>query len=441
MSFAENARDLPRATRAFCAERIALAHKALLYAFLIFTFIGTQPLVVTTPEERLAGNSLDRISLFAMTGIGVALAWARRDQALAILRANRLVIAAVLFCGASILWSDYPELTLRRAMVLGFTTAIALGIAVSADDLRLFHARLFGVMFFVIVFNLVATVLFPEQAVTSLGVAGIYGQKNPAGMVAMIAVVVSVTYVFGARSASEAVFGLVGAAMAFFFLLLTLSKTSTGLCVFALGVGFLFWVAHRTGRGFALLTLGGLVLALAGLIGFAMVHDFEGQAMLEALVSDPTFTGRDELWAFAWRSALQAPWFGHGYGAFWDVGAVNDPLVKLEPGTWLGDVDVGVINQAHDGYLELFLHVGLPMTFAAVLGFAAALFRIAGRAVTGRSAGVQAAYAMMAMLLFLNLLHNFTEASLLMRGAPFCSVVLLMCFVGARGRPAGEILS
>jgi O-antigen ligase len=104
-------------------------------------------------------------------------------------------------------------------------------------------------------------------------------------------------------------------------------------------------------------------------------------------------------------------------------------------------VDVGVINQAHDGYLELFLHVGLPMTFAAVLGFAAALFRIAGRAVTGRSAGVQAAYAMMAMLLFLNLLHNFTEASLLMRGAPFCSVVLLMCFVGARGRPAGEILS
>ena len=58
MSFAENARDLPRATRAFCAERIALAHKALLYAFLIFTFIGTQPLVVTTPEERLAGLDL-----------------------------------------------------------------------------------------------------------------------------------------------------------------------------------------------------------------------------------------------------------------------------------------------------------------------------------------------------------------------------------------------
>jgi hypothetical protein len=433
------------ASRASRAEKsagwIAMAHQALLFAFMLFTFIGTQPLVVTTPEERLAGNPLDRFSLLAMTAAAVALIWARRDEAMAILRANRCLIAAVLFCGLSIAWSDYPELTLRRGMVLGFMTTIALGIAVSVDDLRLLHARLFGLMVFVIAFNLVATALFPEIANTSLGVAGIYGQKNSAGLVAMIAVIVCVSYSFGAQSASEIVLGLIGAAMAFFFLELTQSKTSSGLCMLALGLGFLFWCAHRTGKGFALLALGGLVLLPAGLIVFALAYDFDGQTMLEAVVADPTFTGRDELWAFAWRSALKAPWLGHGYGAFWDVGAVNDPLVKLEPGTWLGDIDIGAINQAHDGYLELFLQIGLPMTFVLVFGLGAALFAITGRAVTARGAGVQAAYAMMAMLLFLTLLHNLTEASLLIRGAPLCSVFLLLCFVGARRPPEPEILS
>jgi hypothetical protein len=39
---------------------------------------------------------------------------------------------------------------------------------------------------------------------------------------------------------------------------------------------------------------------------------------------------------------------------------------------------------------------------------------------------------MMALNLFLYLLHNLTEATLMMRGAPFCNLALLFCFACGR---------
>jgi exopolysaccharide production protein ExoQ len=436
MSLADDILATPSIRRLAGVNWSARAHEALLVAYLLFSFIGTQPLAsaTATPEERLAGSPLDRLLLPMMTAVGLALIWARREDALKALRANRLLAAVVLFCQASILWSNYPDLTLRRALMLLFLTIVSLGLAASIDDLRRFHTRLFQTLVFVILVNLAVTALWPDLAITDIGVAGIYGQKNPAGMVAMIVIIVCLTYAFGATRASEQILGALGAALSFFFLVITRSKTSLGLTLLALGVGFLFWLAHRLGFRFALLALAGLAALLAGFAGLVAISDFDFERVLGAFVTDTTFTGRDELWGFAWRSALQNPWLGHGYGAFWDVGPTNDPLTKLEPGTWLGDVRVGIINQAHDGYLELFLHIGIPMTIVAVCAVFSALGAATRRATTiGEGAGVQAAYAMAALVLLLYLLHNLTEATLMMRGAPFCNLALLLSFAVGRG--------
>ena len=270
-----------------------------------------------TPQERLAGNPLDRLLVPMMTAMGFALIWARRAAAVGALRANKMLVAVVLFCQASILWSNYPDLTLRRALLLFFGAAISLGLAASIDDLRRFHTRLFQSLVFVILVNLAATALWPDIAVTDIGVAGIYGQKNPAGMVAMIVIIVCVTYGFGARRPVEQIMGALGAALSLFFLLITLSKTSIGLTFLALAIGFLFWLVQRLGFRFALIALAALAALLAGLVGLIAVSDFDFQRVLSAFVTDTSFTGRDELWGFAWRSALERPWLGHGYGAFW----------------------------------------------------------------------------------------------------------------------------
>ena len=147
-------------------------------------------------------------------------------------------------------------------------------------------------------------------------------------------------------------------------------------------------------------------------------------------MTDTSFTGRDELWSFAYNRATDRFWLGHGYGAFWDVGLVNDPLTKLEPGTWLGDVDKGIINQAHNGYLELWLHIGLPATILAVVSVFHAIGAATGSAVSrAPSGGDRAMYAAVALILGLYILHNFTEATLMMRGSPYCNLALVFAVI------------
>ena len=215
------------------------------------------------------------------------------------------------------------------------------------------------------------------------------------------------------------------------------SKTSIGIAAVALVVGGVLLASARLGRWFGLLALGIGSIAFAGAALAFALSGFDVGLALDLLVGDASFTGRDELWAFAWNHVLERPWLGHGYGAFWDVGVVDDPIAKLEPGTWLGDTEVGTINQAHNGYLELALHVGIPATIAATLVVVRSALRAARSAFAPElSRGDRAAHAGMAAILFVYLLHNLTEATLFMRGSPFWALAALaLLSPAARRRP------
>jgi len=219
------------------------------------------------------------------------------------------------------------------------------------------------------------------------------------------------------------------------FLVLTRSKTSIGLTGVALVMIAAIACAEWLGARFVLLMIALGLVAATALLGLLAVFDFDLDALLTATLGDASFTGRDELWAFALRSAQERFWLGHGYGAFWDVGLAADPLQRLEPGTWLGDVETGTINQAHNGYLELWLHVGLPAMVAATLIVLGGVLSGAAQAIAGPATSeARAAIGFLTMLLLLYLLHNSTEATLFMRGTVFSNVAVLALLVLSRSR-------
>lgn len=404
-------------------------HRLLLVAFMLFTFVGTQPLNVTSSVERAEGNPLERFIVLGIGGLGLALIWFNRRRALACVMANGPLFMVLAIILGSIAWSEFPALTLRRALVLALLTAGALGIAAGTRSLRDVHTLVFATMSGVVVLNLVATVIWPAQAISSIGVHGLLGQKNIAGEVSMLAVVIGVTWTAAAEGRAALVRGWLGIGVSVLFLVLSRSKTSMALTVLALGVTVLFMIAETAARRLLLLGAG------VGVIAILVFSDFDVARALGLFVADASFTGRDELWAFAWRTAQTRFWLGHGYGAFWDVGDFNDPLRNLEPGTWLGEVPKGVINQAHNGYLELWLNVGLPTTILAVVavvaGIAAAGRQLRDstqiRGAEGRPGRERRALlAAIAMVLALYLLHNLTEATIFSRNSPLSNLALLL---------------
>ena len=406
-------------------------HSLLLVGFLYYTFIGTHPLSSdTSVAERTDGSPLDRLFVFGLFGLALVELWRCRAAALMMARGAWLLLAVNGFCLLSIVWSDYPDLTLRRGLLLVMLTLIGLGVAVGVTDLRRFHTILFASFAAIIAFNILMTGAAPGSAISPIGVKGVYAQKNVAGMVAMLAVVIAATWTIGARRRKEVFIGLGAMLVMSGFLVVTRSKTSLALTVMAVAIAAMIALAEKWGPRFALVALAGLFALAAIAIGLFAAIDFNFNRAFDILLGDSSFTGRDEIWSFAWRNILERPWLGHGYGAFWDVGLINDPIAKLDNGTWLGDVEVGVINEAHNGYLELSLHVGIPATVVAGLIVVFIAFFAAHRAIAGRAPRAdRAAVGAMAAILFLYLVHNYTEATFFMRGSPLSNLATIALFI------------
>ncbi len=400
-----------------------------------YAFIGTHPLADVSVADRLEGSPIDRLLVLAMFAGSLLVLWARRREALAALLANPGLVAVSAIIAISALWSDYPDLTVRRAMLYLMLTASGAATALSARDPARLHTAIFLMFIAVIIVNFLSVVVSPSIAITDIGVKGLYTQKNVAGGVAMVAFIVGVFWTAGAASPRSRTLGLLALALIFLFLVITKSKTSLGLAILAPLVGGLIAFASRGGPRAALIALAVLLLSLVVAFALFAATGFNTDRVLDILIGDSSFTGRDELWAFARQEIGNRPWGGHGYGAFWDVGPANDPIAKLEPGTWLGDTEVGIINQAHNGYLDLALNVGVPATVIAGLAVFFAMIRALARAhAQGVDCRARAAHGAFAALLLAFLIHNTTEATLFLRGAPLWSLMVVVMLAPGRAK-------
>lgn len=414
----------------------AALHSLLALLFLLYCFIGTNAFSTTSLTQRLEGNPLDRIVVLAMAMLAIvvlALYW-RTVPGMALRSLGVLAIAGIAVL--SMFWSDFPGLTLRRAILLACFTLITAALAAGVRDLRSAHTAFCWGITAIVILNLIVIFAMPSLGVDDLGAKGLYSQKNVAGMVGMAAVLATATWTArGHRDGMNVLFGVAMTAIGIAFLILTRSKTSIGLTFGALAILGILAFAARSGPTVALAVVMAGFLGLFAGLAFLIAHDLDMNAITLILFGDASFTGRDELWAFARKSMFERPWLGHGYGAFWDVGPGRDPLLRLEPGSWLGDVELGLINQAHNGYLQLGIELGIPVTILAVFTVLCLIVRGVLLCLLARMpCGTAAGFAYMTAMLVLFLLHNFTEASLFMRGIVLFNIVLPMMFLLARGR-------
>jgi O-antigen ligase len=82
------------------------------------------------------------------------------------------------------------------------------------------------------------------------------------------------------------------------------------------------------------------------------------RALLDVLVADPTFTGRDVIWRFAIEHTAQRPWFGFGLHAFWGTSAFLDGWNPQESWGYRA-------TDAHNGFLNLAVMTGVAGTVLA----------------------------------------------------------------------------
>ena len=177
---------------------------------------------------------------------------------------------------------------------------------------------------------------------------GVFNHKNTASAVMAMLIFVGV---YLTRSGAALVGPLI-TVLSVVFLFFAGGKSATALCLVVLVLTALVSAA-RTLRVRAVLCY--VPLVVLNLMSVGAVVNPTLASIARLLPFDASFTGRDEVWRFAFASIAQRPFFGYGYFAFWGSDYVRDIDTGEAIDSW-----VLIASHSHNGYLDSALMLGIP---------------------------------------------------------------------------------
>lgn len=316
-------------------------------------------------DAYLDGNPLDRNLLSLMIAMAVYILYQRRSKVGAMLRANWPLLLYFGYCAVSLAWSDFPFVGFKRWIRALGDVAMVL-IVLSESDWLLARKKLYAWAAFLLLPISVLLIRYYSELGRNYSVydgqvfwTGVTTNKNELGMICMIFGLGSVSRVLDVLRRSESrrqqkkLLLAHGTIVATAIWLLHMADSATSLACFALGSCVLVLTSWKPiMKRPALVHV--MVWSMIGIAASALFLGV-GSGMVEDLGRNSTLTGRTQMWQHA-LALVESPMFGAGYESFW----VGDRLEKMRP------VAPGV-NQAHNGYLEVYLNLGWIGVFFLIL--------------------------------------------------------------------------
>jgi O-antigen ligase len=398
----------------------------VILALLLSTGIVLSAQVDSTGAKAAEGNPVQQaINMVNYTVVGLFLVFRARRTMVVASRDLLLWMLLLLAC-VSVIWSAMPALTLRRTVALVGTTAMGLYLASRysiGEQVRL----LAKVLLLAAVLSLAVIALWPERGVygTEMGAHGIffrglYENKNVLGRLLALGALTMVVAFFNSTHRWIWCFGFllcVG--------LLALCRSATAMVVLAATLATLPVLAVL--RWNYRLTLPLIVsAALPGGLVLAWLWA-NAETVFGVLGKDTTFTGRTDIWMAVMDMIWQRPWLGYGLNGFW--------LGWEGPSAYVCQIAGWAVPHAHNGFLDLWLAVGVWGLAIFVVGFTLAFFR--ALAAMARSTRASEGIWPVVYLLFM-LLYNVTESTILRPHSIFWMLFVAAVFSRPAMRSARE---
>lgn len=348
------------------------------------------------------GSPIDRAVFMFLLFAALAVLVARKGRVGPILRKNVLILLFFGFCAVSIVWSDFPFVAFKR-----FTKAIGdlgmvLIVLTESDPLPALKRLVTRLGFLLFPLSILFIKFYPQigRRLTNswtLEPIGISTQKNGLGVDCMMYGVFFLWMMVSVYREREAAgrrrrllaYGTISAMIIWLLSQCNSTTSITGL----ISAGGVMWLASRPLRKPAVVHLS--AVAVLGLAVTALFFD-SGGGMVTALGKDPSLTGRTEIWSLV-LGLHTNPWIGAGFESFWlgpRLEKIHAALTNLP------------INEAHNGYLEVYLNLGwIGICFIALL-----LVTGYKRIISGIRRDSQTASLFLGFFLC-TLFYSFTEAA------------------------------
>jgi hypothetical protein len=320
----------------------------------------------------------------------------------------------IFLAGVSVFWSDFFLIAAKRYVLLLMIIIVITTIVVIISDSKDVAWIIYNGIAISIIVDLISCIS-GSGFDTDGYVRGIHAQKNSMGQIAAIQCL-TWFYIKDLK-----VRRFVSFYIKFIFIsslvLLLLSGSKTSIALFFI-IPLVVFVVNRV-CFFMKFDLGsfyvGIITVLLA-INFSILFSYPElyKLMLELLTGDASLTGRGAIWEFVIGEGLNELWLGYGYGSFWGVGESSIPFM-------LGDSFIAKLYQAHNGYIDIWLQLGLVGLFLIILvNFRC--FILIGKIKDG-----DLVVWFTCLLLFI-LINNVTESSMF-RSSSFLSVIYILVIV------------
>ena len=319
---------------------------------------GSAPISATS---NLDGSPVDAAVYLALIVVGVIVLVSRGGRTTSYLAVLAPIIIYFLYCLVSVSWSPVPLPSLKRWIKDVGDVAMVLIIVTEVRPLAALRR----------VYAWVGFILFPLSLFliryTNLGrawdndgglsIVGVTTNKNMFGLI-LFAITLGVFWNFRRllmnKSEPDRVRRLVaqGILLALGLGLLRMAHSATSLTCFFVGCALML-ATHLRAIKYRPSRVGILGLSVFALAGLAIFIGGSGD-VANALGRDSSFSGRTDIWA-ALLPAVSNPLFGTGFDSFW-----NSPNVLIFQrslraiGWWHPEG----LNEAHNGYLDVYLNLG-----------------------------------------------------------------------------------
>jgi exopolysaccharide production protein ExoQ len=311
---------------------------------------------VRSAADQMDGNPIQRNIFTVLLLIGVAVLIRRGKRTTDLLRANKPMVLFFLYCAASLIWSDYPDIAFKRWIKACGDLVAVLVILTDPqwrDALKRFLAR--------VGFLLVPISVLLIQYYPYLGRAykiqdgrqvfqGVANDKNMLGVICLI-------FGLGAawrlanewkelrRRGKNGPLIAQGMLLVMSLWLFSKANSMTSLACFMMAGVLVFLISRPSiarRRGFLHITVAAMLV-----VAFSALFLNMGSELVESMGRDATLTGRTELWNEI-VGMNGNPLFGTGFESFW----MGKRLDIIWGHHWWHP------NEAHNGYLEVYLNLG-----------------------------------------------------------------------------------
>jgi exopolysaccharide production protein ExoQ len=325
--------------------------------------VGSRPVSVwlgANPNEQglsqqMEGSPLDRFVFQILLVAGLVVLF-RRRRTVGLLKRNWPILVYFAYGLVSIVWSDFPDVSFKRWIKAIGDLVMVLIVATEAEPLVALK-RLLARTGFIL---LPMSVMLIKYSVIGRGYdpdgqpmnTGVTTNKNTLGVITLVLALGALWRVRmllltkdqpnrGRHLLAQ------GTLLAFGLILLQQAHSATSVASFALGAVLMFLttlpVVKNRPRAVHVVVL---LVVLAG--ATAILSGAKAQ-IVHAMGREENLTGRTDIWAAVLRG-VDNPVLGAGFETFW----LGPRLLRV----WSGLSQYMHVNEAHNGYLEVYLNLG-----------------------------------------------------------------------------------